>query len=581
MTMMISKFHRLIQSRLLWGAFLIIIVFSFVIWGMVWPSDVNKMEQANAAGMLDGELISHSEYRSAYLSSFMARSLTSGREIPSTPENEEILRRLSWQRLATLREAAKVGTVATDPELIAAIRANFSETNGAYNPQRYQAFIQNVMRPMGFTAAQFEQHIREEIVIQKFGSLIGRQAHVTPLEIRRTFETLMDTFIVEYASIRAADLEKDVSVSPEDAKKLFESDPAAFTVPAQRVVSYAAFPVADFLDEAAEIAEEDIQDYYELHIDDYTTSEKVEDGTTRETVADLEDVKEDIVKALRHEAAVAKADAAATELSFHAIPDRDGKVPEFAAEAKNAGREVQTLPPFTRFDLPLLDAGAAFAAAAFELAPNAYDRVSAPLSGGENVYVIYLEKEIESHVPAFEEVQDQVQAAARRKALADALMAKATAVREAATAGLAAGKTFAQAIEGQGVEVSAAAPFTGMSGSSSTNEAVQALVQAVVAYNPGEVTEPVPAAEGAIVAYLKARTSADESTFDSYRDEIASVIRNRRAQGLFRDWQNGLLSADRFTDLQRAAATDTEEEAADGDAEETPAPISDEDRQYL
>ena len=82
MTMMISKFHRLIQSRLLWGAFLIIIVFSFVIWGMVWPSDVNKMEQANAAGMLDGELISHSEYRSAYLSSFMARSLTSGRDWP-------------------------------------------------------------------------------------------------------------------------------------------------------------------------------------------------------------------------------------------------------------------------------------------------------------------------------------------------------------------------------------------------------------------------------------------------------------------------------------------------------------------
>ena len=52
--MMISKFHRLIQSRLLWGAFLIIIVFSFVIWGMVWPSDIEKMEQANSAGTLDG-----------------------------------------------------------------------------------------------------------------------------------------------------------------------------------------------------------------------------------------------------------------------------------------------------------------------------------------------------------------------------------------------------------------------------------------------------------------------------------------------------------------------------------------------
>lgn len=49
MTMMISKFHQLIQSRLLWGAFLIVIVFSFVIWGMVWPSDVDEAERQNAA----------------------------------------------------------------------------------------------------------------------------------------------------------------------------------------------------------------------------------------------------------------------------------------------------------------------------------------------------------------------------------------------------------------------------------------------------------------------------------------------------------------------------------------------------
>ncbi len=63
MTMMISKFHKLIQSRLLWGAILIIIVFSFVVWGMVWPSQMDEMDQVNAAGILDGEPVSHGEYR--------------------------------------------------------------------------------------------------------------------------------------------------------------------------------------------------------------------------------------------------------------------------------------------------------------------------------------------------------------------------------------------------------------------------------------------------------------------------------------------------------------------------------------
>ena len=114
MAMMISKFHKLIQSRLLWGAFLIIIVFSFVVWGMVWPSDVEKAERANAAGTLDGQPVSQGEYRSAYLSTYLARALALGREVQSTPATDAALRKLSWQRLATLREVAKLGIVATD-----------------------------------------------------------------------------------------------------------------------------------------------------------------------------------------------------------------------------------------------------------------------------------------------------------------------------------------------------------------------------------------------------------------------------------------------------------------------------------
>ena len=568
MTMMISKFHKLIQSRLLWGTFLVIIVFSFVVWGMVWPSDLKKAEQANAAGTLDGEPIPHGEFRSAYLSTYLARALALGREIQSTPETDAALRKLSWQRLATLREAAKLGLVATDQELVGAIRSNFSETNGAYNPERYQAFLQNMIQPLGFTIGQFEQHLREEIQIQKLAHLIGRQAQVTPLEVRRTFETLLDTFTVEYAMVGPADVEPGVSVSDEDARQLFDADPAAFTIPEQREISYAAFPVADYLDEAAEISDDDVQDYYELHIEDYTSTETDTNGQPREVVADLEEVRDGIVTALRRQAAAEKADAAAAELAFHAIPDRDGTVPEFAAEVEKTGRQMKKLPPFSRFEVPLEDGGAALAAAAFELAPNSFDRVSAPLAGAENVYVLYLDKIHEPRVPNFDEARDRVRAYAKDKAVAEALAAKGTEIQKVAAEGLAAGKTFEQAVAGTGAKTVAAEPFTGLSGSSSTNEAVQALVQAVVSYNQGEVADPVPVGESLIVAHLKVRTPADPTTFDSYQTEIASAIRARRGQGLFRDWQANLLAPERFTDLQRTAEDAAEEEPAEPEAEE-------------
>lgn len=568
MAMMISKFHKLIQSRLLWGVFLVVIVFSFVIWGMVWPSQIDEAERLNAAGTLDGEPVTHGEFRSAYLSTYMARALATGRDFDSSPESEALLRRLSWQRLATLREAAKLGITVPETELVSVIRANFSDKEKGYNPEQYQAFLQNVLRPMGFTPAQFEQHIREEITMQKLGSLIGRQAHVTPMEIQRTFDTLLDTFQVDYVEIPIAEVEKTVSADDEAARKLFDADPATFTLPALREVSYAAFPIADYIDEKAEIAEDDILDYYELHIQDYTRTEEGEDGKPRETVDDLEKVRESIVVALRREAAMALADAAASELAFRAIPDRDGRVPDFAEEVQKAGKTVHKLPPFGRFDVPLEDAGAALAAAAFELQPDAFDRVSAPIAGEDNLYVLYLEKNHEPRVPEFDEVRDRVRETARRNAVRDAIQAKALAVQEAARHGLATGKSFAEALQGQNVQILSAEPFTGLSGSSSTNPAVQSLVQAVVAYNPGEVTEPIPSDTGLIVAYLSSRTPADSATFDAYRDEIASTIRNRRAQGLFQDWQTALLAPERFTDLQRAADEGDElpEEDLDGDA---------------
>ena len=570
MAMMISKFHKLIQSRLLWGAFLVIIVFSFVIWGMVWPSDLKKAEQANAAGTLDGATVSHGEFRSAYLNTYLARALALGREVQSTPESDAVLRRLSWQRLATLREANQLGIVAADTELRSAIRSNFAETNGVFDPARYQAFLQNVIRPLGFSTAQFEQHLREEIQIQKLAHLIGRQATVTPLEIHRTFDTLMDTFAVDYVFVGPADVEADVKVSDEDVRKLFDDDPAAFTIPEKRETSYAAFPVADYFDGKLEVSDDDVQDYYELHIADYTTQETGTNGQPREVVADLDDVREGIVAALRRQAAFEKADAAAAELAYRALPDREGTVPEFAAEAEKAGRKAQKLAPFSRFEVPLEDGGAALAAAAFELAPNSYDRVSSTIAGTENVYVLYLENVLEPRVPAFDEVRDQVREVARQKAVAAALAAKGQAVQEAAAAGIAAGQSFADAVAGAGAKAQSAEPFTGMSGSTSSNEVAQTLVQAVVSYNQGEVTEPVPHGDGLIVAYLKARTPADPATYDSYQSEIASAIRARRGQGLFRDWQAALLAPERFTDFQRVAA-DAEEGADEGDAEETAA----------
>lgn len=591
MTMMISKFHKLIQSRILWGAFLIVIIFSFVIWGMM-PGSATTSEgdQPNAAGTLDGNEISFDEYNASYLSVYLARALQYGRDIPSTTESENWLRQAAWQRLATLREANRLGISATDAEVVAAIRSAFSSPETGYNPEYYETFAQNTLRPLGFSKPQFEHHIRQEITMQKLGRLIGRQAVVTPLEIRRTFETLTDSFTIDYALIAPDPIEKELTVDEAAAQALFDEDPARFTLPERRDISYAVFPIDSFRNpDAPAPTDDDLLDYYEVHIKEFTTTETDTNGQPAEVVADFEDVKADITAAIARETALEATQVAADELYYSLLPGgTDIRVPDFVGKAKEAGRATQTLTGLSRSANPIPDAGPAFAATAFTLGLDTIDRAGPPVVGSNNVYVLYLDGITPPRVPAFDEVRTEVLAAARQQALVTAMTEKAAAVKAAATEGIAKGDSLKTALKDLDVPVRAAPTFTGIDASSTSNAVVQALVQSVITYNQGEITEPIPAADGLLVAYIKARQPADPATYDAYAGEMSSVILNRRAQTLYAQWQQSLLTPDRFVDLQRApanaedtfdedysaaAAVDAAEaaEASEAPAEDTPA----------
>ena len=572
MTMMISKFHRLIQSRLLWGAFLVVIIFSFVIWGMM-PSGTrggrDDDPRTRAAGELGGEEISFDEFNAAYHGAYLGQALQYGRDLPGGDDREAQLRRAAWLRLATLREAARLGVTATDEELVGAIRANFSGENG-YNPQYYDMFAENNLARLGYTKPQFERYLREEITMQKLALLIGRQAVVTPLELQRTFSTLMDTFTVDYATIAPAPLEKDLNVTEEDARALFDEDPAAFTLPELRDVSYVAFPVADFASAPAEPPSEDaLLDYYEAHIADYTSTVTDEEGKESQSVADFDEVKDSIAAALALEDARETARAAAAEFYYSLLPGGDDpRLPDLAEKAAAAGREPQSLKGLRRTASPVADAGYRLAAEAFELGLDVYDRAGAPFDGKDAIYVLYLDEIHAPRVPSFDEVKDEALAAAKQKALTAAMNDKADFVKAAAETGIAEGKSLKASLKGSGIPVTSAPAFTGLEGTSSTNAAIRSIVQAVVACNAGDVTDPVPSPEGLLVAHVKARQAADPALFENYSAEMSNVIRGRRAQELFADWQTSLLAPGNFTDYRAAAADyDYDEEEGDEEAE--------------
>ncbi len=596
MTMLITKFHGLIRSRLLWGSFLVIVIFTFVIWGTQMP---NQTSEASAPGTLDGKPVPAEEFQSARFNTLMSVILAIGRPLTSlTPEMETQIRESAWKRLAALREAKALGLTATDPEVREAIQSHpgFVVEN-RFSPAKYGAFVQGMLMPMGFSEIQFEEHVREEIALQKLQQMVMQAVLVSPYEITRTFRSLTDTFKVEYVALTEKLVEKDVDITTEKAKTFFEADPSKFTVPEKVRAKYVRFAVSDHLGEAV-TNEDDALAYYDEHIDDYTvtnalaeakeketdsnappslslTNAVVEEPTNEIVTLTFDQVKTNILEILTLEAARNRAADAATDFVVSLAPDREGKAPTFEEAAGKARLEITKLEPFSLTDeVPGIDAGPNFNHFVFNLNANSDEYFSDAIPGSNYVYVVALEERIPERIPEFKEVADKVKEEARRQALNEALSKKAQEVREAALKAVEKGKTFAAAVAPFDLDPVKLGPFTAAEGLE-TNEHYEVILRGILARNQGEVTDLLSAEDAVLLAYVDQRTPGDPAALESLRPQIRDSVRRQRSRLLFDDWQDGLLRLASFEDRSQPPPEEEEDEGAEADdvpADEEPAP---------
>ena len=586
MPMLIQKFHRMIQSRLLWGTFLVIIVMTFVVWGTQFPSQSGKAREANSAGKLFGKFVSQDEFRQAYYSTYMSAVLAVGRSFDITARLDQELRKAAWRRLASLIRAKELGFQSSNEEVMATIQSHpgFS-VDGKFSPAYYNAFVQNVLGRMGFNELQFEEHVREEITLQKLQQMVQQGVLVSPYEITRTFRSLTDAFDVEYVKLTRGDVEKSVKVSREDAQAFFLADPAAFTIPEKVRVAYIRVPAADYLGDVT-ITEDDQLEYYDQHIDEFTVTNTVpvSPGDITDTNASVmaqttnkvetlgfDLVKTNIQERLTHERAINLASEKATDFVVLLAPDREGNAPSFDESAAKAGLDVIKPEPFALDDtLPDVDAGFEFHRAVFALNKTPDEYFTDAIVGSNAVYVAGLIEKIDERVPEFDEVSDEVMEAAREHALNEALSKKAQEVREAAMKAVDGGKSFADAMKPFSLKVVKTGEFAASS-AMGTNEYAEILLRGVLARNQGEVSDLLPTEDDAILlAHVAKRTPGDPSTLDSLRPQIRDSVKRQRSRLLFEDWQTALLSEGGFEDravtAQEEPLTDDESMPADEEA---------------
>jgi hypothetical protein len=581
MPMLISKFHRLIQSRVLWATFLIIIVFSFVIWGTRMPGQNKAAKEANAEGKLNGQWVSREEFRRAYFDTYMSVVLAVGKPINVTKKIDDEIRKSAWRRIVALKQAKDLGLGASDDEVRATIQAHPGfTTDGRFNPNQYNAFVQNFLANLGFSEMQFEEHVRGEIALQKLQYMVQQAVLIPPSDINRTFRSLSDKFDIEYVALTVTNFEKEVAVTREDAHKYFLADPEQFKIPEMVRVKYVQLPVDKYLSELTVTNEDDALAYYDERIDDYRVTNTVTETVTNLLAAgsnmvttvttskvatlDFDQVKTNIFEALTLQAAKDRASEMATDFVVSLAPDRDGNSPKFEDAAKKADLEVEKLEPFALTDeVPGIDAGPIFNHTAFNLTMAADEYFSDAVIGSNYVYVIALDEKIPARVPEFEEVADKVMVAARENALAETLSKKANEIRESAVKAVDKGETFAKALDPYGLKPIELKKFNATEASESTNEHINVILRGVLPRNQGELTDLLSTEDSVVIAYVDKRTQSSDTALDSLKPQIEETVKRQRARIMFEDFQDYLLKQAQFEDRMKAVA------AAEEGAEDT------------
>lgn len=557
MTMLITKFHRLIESKLLWGFFLLVVIFSFVIWGTQMPSQ-EEMDAERSIASLHGKPVPPEEFRFARFNSYLGLVMQVGRPIPFNAELDKELEPIAWRRLVSLQKARDLALVASDSEVVAGLEQQpIFATDGRFDRNRYRSFVQNYLPSslqVGLNMQQFEDHIREQITLSKLQNMVRETVLVPPYELKRRYHIFNDAYSVEYAVVRREDVAADVSVDEAQARALFDENPARFELPPKVSVRYVAFPVEKYVDSSA-LTEQEIEYYYEQNADQFSvtltnTPPAPAEGAAEDVAAQtpeivttnrpLAEVRDEIVDILEKQHARYKAAAEAASMVDRLTPDRDGKAAAFADVAKEFNLEIQETEPFSATDEleAFGDASEEFVANAFLLSPDPEESFSNPVETDERVYVMSLKEQFPARVPTFDEVRSDALLAARQEAISEAVEKKA---KELATLAEGSGDSpFSAAAEKLGLTVSSLSAFTASTGLVG-NAYAEPIVEAVSTLSPGETSGPLPARNEWIVVHLLKVEPAGESGFAAYERQVRERFGQQIAALQFVDWQEQLL----------------------------------------
>jgi peptidyl-prolyl cis-trans isomerase D len=246
-------------------------------------------------------LFSSGETVSQQKVSLLARQQLQQRHYPDSPEITNAFERRIGEQLVQkqilLSEADKMDIHANSDDVIQFLhKPPFGEyifPNGQYiGDDKYKDFINN---RVNMPVTEFEDEVRDEIVIKRLESLITAGVTVGDQEVRDSYRKQNIKIKFDYAVVSVDDLRKTINPTDSQIEAFFKQNAARYAtaVPEARKITYFAFNRNDLPGGIQQPTQQEIQQYFNDHQSEYMTPEQARSRHILIKVAPDADAKAD------------------------------------------------------------------------------------------------------------------------------------------------------------------------------------------------------------------------------------------------------------------------------------------------
>jgi len=174
-------------------------------------------------------------------------------------------------RRLLLDAARRMGLVVGDEEIASKVRETAAfQDDGVFNPQKYR----DVLASSGIKMVVYEDDVRGELLAGKVKALVEEPVQIAESqafeEYRREKEKIRLTLVILPSPAPAV----GATVPVEEARRVFDADPAKYTRPERARFAYTSIRAGDF-QAAAPASAEELQSYFEQNAAEFRTERAV------------------------------------------------------------------------------------------------------------------------------------------------------------------------------------------------------------------------------------------------------------------------------------------------------------------